>query len=148
MDQFLDAVPVPRVDRLLDRNHGGLGNDVVEFLQDLLSIDKGDLLIGQCEFAHIVIAEGRVDLNCVQIAGDEEETVNRRWILLNLRIDDASVDIGDNGFAGDQRGELLIDILVCLGNDLPDDLVAAGGQPVILFSLFDISYEQCLLRVC
>ena len=27
------------------------------------------------------------------------------------------------------RGELLIDILVCLGNDLPDDLIVAGGQP-------------------
>ena len=46
-----------------------------------------------------------------------------------MRVDYAGVDIGDDGFAGDQGGELLIDVLVCLGNDLTNDLIAAGGQP-------------------
>ena len=47
--------------------------------------------------AEIITVDGDFRLYDFKIAGYEQETVNRRWIILRLRVNHAGVYIGSNG---------------------------------------------------
>ena len=81
---------------------------------------------GQGDLAHKIVAEGGRGFQCLQITGHQQEAVNGGRIALDLGIDHAGVDKGGDGFAVNQRGQTVINLLVRLAKHFPNNIVAAG----------------------
>ena len=73
MDEFLDALAVTGVNGFLNGKCNRLRNDTIEFLQDLLVVDKGDLFIRECEFANGIDTKRRIYVNGIQITGNQQK---------------------------------------------------------------------------
>lgn len=113
-------------DGLLNRNRRGRRDQILQPLQNLLVIHQRNLPVGQGDLAHKIAAEGGRGFQGLQIAGHQQEAVNGGRIALDLGIDHAGVDKGGEGFAVNQRGQTVINLLVRLAKHFPDNIVAAG----------------------
>ena len=122
--------PVAGVKRLLNRDCRGLREDDVHLLQDFLVVDKCDFLVRQGQFADEVAAERLFGLDDLQIACHEQETVDRRRIVADLRVDYAGVDVGCDGFPLNQQVQLVVHAIVRGRQNLADHGIAAGRLPV------------------
>lgn len=121
---------VAGVKRLLNRDCRGLREDDVHLLQDFLVVDERDFLVRQGQFADEVAAERLFGLDDPQIARHEQETVDRRRIVADLRIDHAGVDVGCDGFPLNQQVQLVVHAVVRGRQNLADHGIAAGRLPV------------------
>ena len=104
-------------------------DDVVELLQDLFAVDERDFFVWKCQLTHIINAVRGLSLDCVQVASHQKEAIDSRRILLDLGVGDACVNIRHDGIAGHQGGQFIIDILICLCDDLADDVIATSRKP-------------------
>ena len=102
---------------------------MLKLREDLLAVDERNLFVGQSHFAHIILAVRLVAAHSLQITCHQQEAVNRGRIILNLRINDASVDVRNEGFALHQQLQTLHNIRRCRSQHLADDVIASRRLP-------------------
>ena len=99
-------------------------------MENFFVVNKRDLLIGNGNFAHEVSTESGIGFNDLQISGNEQETVYRRRIALDLRVDNTRINIGQEGFALHKSVKFLVDGFIRFSKNLTDNIVATCGLPI------------------
>ena len=122
-------VGVQLVDGLLYADGSGAGDDILQLGEDLLTVDKGDLLVWQGHLTHIAAGKGLIRAVNLQVAGHQQEAIDGGRIALELGIDHIGVDVGQEGLTLHQQFQLLQNVRGGAGEDFLDDVVAAGGEP-------------------
>lgn len=122
-------VGVRLVDGLLDADGGSTGDDTLQLGEDLLAVDEGNLLVGQGYPTHVAAEEIRIHVLDLQIAGHQQEAVDGGGVALELGVDHIGVDVGREGLALHQQFQPFQNVRGGAGEDFPDDVIAAGGQP-------------------
>ena len=109
----------------LNRNRRSLWNHIFQLLQYLFIVDNRNLPIGQRYLAHIIAAKRRLRFQCLQISCNQQKAVHRWRIIPNLGINHSCVDVCQNWLSLQQFIEMLINVRICIRQDLADNFIIA-----------------------
>ena len=123
----LQLTLVAGIECFLNGNNRSLRHHGIQMTQNLLIVYIGDFSVGKSAMAEVIPADRSFRFYDLEIAGYKQETVNRRWIVLQLWINDAGIHISRNGFPLQKICQLCIDIFVSLLQNFGNDIIVAGG---------------------
>ena len=112
-DKTIATLPIG-INRFLNSDCCCRRNHIFKFRQNLFAVHIRNLFIRKCNLTHIITDKRLVNSYCFQISGHKQKAIDRRRLILKLRINHSCINMSNKRLALHQGFQFLICFYCCI----------------------------------